>query len=284
MKQQSSPFVCGDYKLDLGERTHLMGILNATPDSFYDGGNYSAPESALKKVEQMVENGADFIDVGGESTRPGAKALSAKEEKERVLPIIRVIKKFFSTPISVDTYKSETAEAVLGEGACIINDIGGLLLDPKMAQVAARNRAGVIVMHMKGVPQNMQNSPQYGNLLKEIATHLQKGISKGLEAGLGENQFLVDPGIGFGKTLAHNLEIIKNLSFFLDLKKPILVGLSRKSFLGEITGLPTGERLESSLVASVVAILNGAKVLRTHDIKETKRAVQIADLFKVQQK
>ena len=273
-------FSCGRYTLDLGKRTHVMGVLNLTPDSFYDGGKNPSLSEALKKAERMVEEGADIIDVGGESTRPGAVPLSVEEEMERILPVLREMGKRFSIPISVDTYKAETARAALGEGASIVNDVGGLHHDPAMARTVAEHQAGVVVMHMRGEPRTMQDAPRYDHVMEEIKTYLSEGIEKGIEAGIGKNSFLVDPGIGFGKTFSHNVEILKNLSFLLDLNKPILVGLSRKSFLGHLSGLAVEDRLEGSLAASVIAVLNGANILRTHDVKETKRAVEVADLFK----
>lgn len=257
-----------------------MGVLNITPDSFYDGGVSMKVEDALKKAEKMIAEGADIIDVGGESTRPGAQPISSHEERKRILPAIREMRKNFPVPISVDTYKAETAEAALAEGADIVNDIGGLRLDPKMARVAARYKAGVIVMHIQGTPQTMQDAPVYRDLLREIKEFLRESIHIGTKAGIPEDRFIVDPGIGFGKTCAHNVQILKNLSTFLDLNRPILIGLSRKSFLGEKTGLPVRERLEGSLAASVAAILKGVSILRTHDVKETKRAAEVADLFR----
>ena len=257
-----------------------MGVLNLTPDSFYDGGKCPSLSEALKKAERMVEEGADIIDVGGESTRPGAVSLSAEEEMERILPVLREMGKRFSIPLSVDTYKAETAKAALNEGVSIVNDVGGLHRDPAMARIVAEYRTGVVVMHMQGDPRTMQNAPRYDHVMEEIKTYLSEGIEKGIKAGIGKNSFLVDPGIGFGKTFSHNVEILKNLSFLLDLNKPILIGLSRKSFLGHLSGLPVENRLEGSLAASVIAVLNGANILRTHDVKETKRAVEVADLFK----
>jgi dihydropteroate synthase len=280
MNSPSLIFSCAGYELDLGKRTHIMGVLNITPDSFYDGGVSLKVEDALKKAEKMIKEGADIIDVGGESTRPGAQPISSHEEKKRILPVIREIRKNFSIPISVDTYKAETADAALAEGADIVNDIGGLRLDPEMAGVAARYKAGVIVMHIQGTPQTMQDAPVYDELLKEIREYLGESVNMGIKAGIPEDRFVVDPGIGFGKTYAHNVQILKNLSTFLDFNKPILVGLSRKSFLGERTGLPVRERLEGSLAASVAAILKGASILRTHDVRETKRAAEVADLLK----
>lgn len=280
MMKNPLSFSCGRYELGLGKKTHIMGVLNLTPDSFYDGGKCPSLSDALERAERMLEEGADIIDVGGESTRPGAEPLSAGEEMERILPVLREMGRRFSIPISVDTYKVETARAALAEGASIVNDVGGLHRDPSMAGTVAEYRAGVVVMHMRGDPRTMQDAPQYDHVMEEIKTYLSEGIEKGIEAGIGENSFLVDPGIGFGKTFFHNVEILKNLSFLLDLNKPILVGLSRKSFLGHLSGLPVENRLEGSLAASVIAVLNGANILRTHDVKETKRAVEVADLFK----
>jgi len=274
------PFACGDFELNLGKRTHLMGVLNVTPDSFFDGGRFLRLEDALKKAEQMVSEGADILDIGGESSRPGAIPVNVEEEKKRVLPVIRSLRKHFPIPISIDTVKAEIAEAALGEGAAIINDIGGLQRDTRIAGIAARYGAGVVIMHMKGRPGYMQDAPEYENVSREVRDYLQRGIEAGRRAGIPEDHVLIDPGIGFGKTFSHNLEIVRNLPDFLDLKKPILVGLSRKSFLGRVSGLPPEERLEGSLAGAVIAILQGVSVLRIHDVKETKRAVQVADLFR----
>lgn len=254
-----------------------MGILNITPDSFYKQSRTVSIKAALKKAEEMVRDGADIIDVGGESTRPGASPLSEKEELKRVLPVIKGLIKNFDVPLSVDTYKSTIARAVLEEGASIINDISGLMFDPKMAKTIASSKAGVVIMHIKGNPKTMQKKPVYKSLMKEIATYLNKSIKRAVSAGISENRIIIDPGIGFGKTFAHNITILKRLAELKKLNKPILLGLSRKSFIGKILNLPAEERLEGSLAASIIGVINGARILRTHDVKETKRAVAVAE-------
>ncbi len=269
-------FHCRQYRLNL-KRTHIMGILNITPDSFYKQSRTVSIKAALKKAEEMVRDGADIIDVGGESTRPGASPLSEKEELKRVLPVIKGLIKNFDVPLSVDTYKSTIARAVLEEGASIINDISGLMFDPKMAKTIASSKAGVVIMHIKGNPKTMQKKPVYKSLMKEIATYLNKSIKRAVSAGISENRIIIDPGIGFGKTFAHNITILKRLAELKKLNKPILLGLSRKSFIGKILNLPAEERLEGSLAASIIGVINGARILRTHDVKETKRAVAVAE-------
>jgi dihydropteroate synthase len=265
----------GGRRLDLAQKPLIMGILNVTPDSFYDGGRYPTPEIALKKAEEMLTAGADIIDVGGESSRPGSKPVSEKDEQDRVIPIIEKISQKFKPPISIDTTKAAVAKAALEAGAAIINDISALRFDSRMAELASRSGAGLILMHLQGTPENMQTDPHYEDIICEISDFFKERIAFAVQAGIKKEQIILDPGIGFGKTVEHNLEIIRHLSSFKILGRPILVGLSRKSFIGKILGLEPKERLEGSLAAAVAAALNGAQILRVHDVGETIRAVKI---------
>ena len=254
-----------------------MGILNVTPDSFYDGGRFTDVDAAVAHGKKMVADGADLIDVGGESSRPGSDPLSDTEELARVLPVIKRLLHEVSVPISIDTYKPAVADACLNAGVHLINDITGLT-NPKMGEIAARYNIPVILMHMKGTPKTMQQSPIYQDVLGEIKTFFQTQISAAHKAGV--QQLVIDPGIGFGKTVDHNLQILKHLDTFKTLRRPILIGSSRKSFIGSLTGLSVHERLEGSLAAMTVAIMNGANIVRVHDIIESKRAIQIVDAIR----
>ncbi|MEO0102970.1 MAG: dihydropteroate synthase [candidate division WOR-3 bacterium] len=261
----------------LEKRVHIMGILNLTPDSFYDGGRYLKPDEALRQAEKMAEEGADFIDIGAESTRPGSKPISAKEEIARLKPILSLIKKKLKIPISCDTYKSAVADFALKEGCEIINDISALRFDKKMAKLLAEKNAYCILMHIKGRPQTMQKNPKYEDLMGEIYHYLKERIAFAQKEGIKGEKIIVDPGIGFGKRLDDNYEIIRRLKELRGLGKPILLGPSRKSFIGLTLNLPVEERLEGSLAACVLALINGANILRVHDVKETKRAVKMAE-------
>lgn len=265
----------GKKRYDLSARTLIMGILNVTPDSFSDGGKYLDPGHAIDRALQMIDEGADFIDVGGESTRPGAEPVPLADELNRVLPVISTLAGKTDVPISIDTYKSQVAMSALDAGALIVNDVSGLVLDDRMALLAGEMGASVILMHVKGEPRTMQDNPVYENLWEEILDNLRQRIESARQFGM--DQIIVDPGIGFGKLAEHNLEILKNLSRLKSLHYPILVGASRKSFIGKLLDARAGERLEGSLAAAVVAVMSGASIIRVHDVKETKRAVAIAD-------
>ena len=254
-----------------------MGILNVTPDSFSDAGLFNNVETAVAHAIQMVTEGADVIDIGGESTRPGSEPLSEKEEIERVLPVVQRLRKEISVPLSIDTYKPKVAEACLKEGAHLINDITGLK-NPELRNIIAKHDVPVILMHMKGTPKTMQQNPEYHDLLREIRDFFDQQITVARQEHI--QQIIIDPGIGFGKTLEHNLQILKHLTVFEELGCPILVGPSRKSFIGKITGLPVTERLEGTIAAVAVSVMNGAHIVRVHDVKECKRAVQIADAIR----
>jgi dihydropteroate synthase len=270
------PMTCREYTLSF-DRTLLMGVLNVTPDSFSDGGLFFDAETAATHAKQMVQDGADIIDVGGESTRPGSTPLSAKEEIQRVLPVVTRLTQELSVPISIDTYKPLVARACLKAGAHLVNDITGLV-DPAMATLVAKNDVPVIIMHMQGTPTNMQEHPVYHDVIKEINTFFHERIAVARNAGIKKT--IIDPGIGFGKTLEHNLLILKHLDAFTTQGCPLLVGPSRKSFIGRITGLPAQERLEGTIAAVIVAVMNGAQLVRVHDVKECKRAIQVADAIR----
>ena len=270
-----------DYTFDFNQRTYIMGILNVTPDSFSDGGKYFDEDKAVRRAIQMVEDGADIIDIGGESTRPGAEPVTIEEELRRTVPVIKSVVKHVRIPISIDTYKSEVARRALDAGAAMINDISGLNFDPEMARVAAQSGVPVIIMHIKGEPKNMQRNPVYHALIPEICEYLQDGIKRSVDTGISADKIIIDPGIGFGKTFEHNLEIIHNLAAFKILEKPIMVGPSRKAFLGKILGdVPSEERLEGTAVAIAISIINGAHIIRVHDVREMVRIAKVADAIK----
>lgn len=261
--------------IDLEQKVVVMGILNVTPDSFYDGGRYTCEDEALARVEEMIGEGADIIDVGGESVRPGVDPIGLDEELGRVIPVIEKIKRQFSIPICVDTYKAEVARQAIEEGAEMVNDISALRFDPGLRKIVAGYGVPVVLMHIKGTPKNMQDNPRYGSLMEEIVSYLDSSIKLAEEAGVDGKGIIVDPGIGFGKTTAHNLEILRRLEELASLGKPILVGLSRKSFIGNVLGLPQEERLEGGLAATCMAVWRGARLVRTHDVSPTRRAVDM---------
>ncbi len=270
-----------DFLLDFSNKTYIMGILNVTQDSFSDGGLYFDKSAAIKKAIQMVEEGADIIDIGGESTRPGAEPVTVEEELRRTIPVIEVLAKEINVPISIDTYKAEVAKKALEAGASIVNDISGLRFDPEMAKVVSEYKVPVVIMHIKGRPKDMQQNPVYEALIPEIMDYLREGIRLAKESGVSEDKIIIDPGIGFGKTFNQNLEIINNLREFTLLEKPILIGLSRKAFIGKILGeAHPADRLEGTAAAVAISIMNGANIIRVHDIKEMVRVARVADAIK----
>jgi len=281
----NSPIIeLGAVSLDLSARTHIMGVLNLTPDSFSDGGRLMGgmgrpdPVRVADEAMMMVEDGADIIDVGGESTRPGSMRVPASDEIARVVPAIREITSRTSTPVSIDTYKSETARAALDAGASIINDISGMGFDPDMAGLAASSGAAVVLMHIKGTPADMQKDPKYEDLVGEVRSFLMEAADRALDAGVSRDRILLDVGIGFGKTLEHNLELINRIGDFASLGYPIVLGVSRKAFIGALTGgLPPDDRLEGTIAANVLGITRGASVIRVHDVRAAKRAALVAD-------
>jgi len=263
----------------LGKRTLVMGILNATPDSFYDGGRYTTLEAALARAEQMLAEGADILDIGGESTRPGSDPVPEDEELRRVVPLIEAIHiRHPNAILSVDTTKSRVAELALQAGACIVNDISGMTFDPHMPAVVARAGALVVLMHIKGTPKTMQQNPTYHDVVAEVRATLESHTRRALQAGIPREHIWIDPGIGFGKTVAHNLKLLRGLPQLKALGYPVLVGTSRKSFIGHLLdGLPPEERLEGTLATLALAVAWGADVVRVHDVQAAVRAVKIAD-------
>jgi dihydropteroate synthase len=253
-----------------------MGIINLSPDSFYTGNRCATVEEAVRHAENMVEEGAHVLDVGAESTRPGSQAIGEETELKRLAPVVSALAKRVPVPVSVDTSKPAVADRVLQEGAQIINDVAGLQSHPEMSRIIARHGAGVVVMHMQGVPETMQDNPQYGDVVEDVLEFLRLSVEIAGSAGIAPGGIAVDPGIGFGKTLEHNLKLIGSLRRFKVLDKPILIGVSRKSFIGRILELDAEERLEGSLAAGVAGVINGADVLRVHDVKATVRAARIA--------
>ena len=275
----------GRFKLALSKRTYIMGILNRTPDSFSDGGRFMREKDAVERVLEMASKGADIIDIGGESTRPGAEPVAIDVELERTIPVIKKVAREIDVPISIDTHKSEVARAALKNGAAIINDITGLRGDPRMAEVAADFDVPVVIMHIKGAPRTMQINPQYNSLIDDILNSLKESIELAGKAGLDENKVIIDPGIGFGKTVEHNLEILNNLGLFKVLNRPILVGVSRKSYIANTLkenrisheDIEGSGRLMGTASSCAISISKGANILRVHDVKEMVQVARIAD-------
>jgi len=252
-----------------------MGVLNVTPDSFSDGGRYLRPEDAIERGVRMAEEGADIVDVGGESTRPGSDPVSEQEELDRVAPVVEALTGRIDARISIDTYKPRVAEACLRLGATLVNDVTGLA-EGGMIRAVKERGAGVVIMHMRGEPKTMQQDVVYDDVVVEVRTLLGERAGRAREAGIEE--VIVDPGIGFGKTAAHNFEILRRLGELVSLGYPVLVGPSRKSFLGSLPSkLPSAERLEGTLAAVAVSVLNGASIVRVHDVREAKRVVEVVD-------
>ena len=257
------------------DKSYIMGVLNITPDSFSDGNKYfNNVNRAVEHAIQMEKEGADIIDIGGESSRPGSNPVSAKEELKRILPVIKILSRKLIVPMSVDTYKPEVAKAVIKEGVKIINDITGLT-NIDMLKIAANENVPVVIMHMQGKPKNMQKNPRYEDVISEIHDFFELRIIKANKIGVKD--LILDPGIGFGKTPEHNLTILKHLNKFKDFGYPIMVGLSKKSFIGTITDLPVNKRLEATIAAVAIARLNGANIFRVHDVGPCRKALQVAD-------
>jgi dihydropteroate synthase len=254
----------------------LMGIVNVTPDSFSDGGLFLDPARAIAHARGLVDEGADLLDVGGESTRPGARAVEAGEELERVAPVLDGLSDLV-TPISVDTSKAAVAEAALDAGAEIVNDVTALRSDPELAPLCAGRRCGVVLMHMLGTPRTMQESPTYDDVVDEVKAFLASRIEFATSEGIKEERIWVDPGIGFGKTVAHNLELLRRVGELRDLGRPVVIGASRKSFIGKITGRDVDERSGGTIAANVLALRGGAEVLRVHDVRESRQALDVAE-------
>jgi dihydropteroate synthase len=266
---------CGDHTLELGGRTLLMGTINVTPDSFSDGGRFYKTDQAIKQGELLASEGADILDVGGESTRPFSNSVGVEEELQRVIPVVSQLAKSTSLPISIDTCKGQVASAALDAGATMINDISGLRYDPELAQLAAKSQVPLVLMHMQGSPRTMQLEPNYGSLLSEIIGFLEERIQFACEAGVSRDQIIVDPGIGFGKTVHHNLLLLKHLDSLATLGRPILLGTSRKSFIGAVLDKEVTEREPGSWATVCAGIIKGAHIVRVHEVTTCR---QIADM------
>lgn len=271
----------GQHTLHFGKTTHIMGIINITPDSFSHDGllqNDAFADEALTKAKTLVQHGATIIDIGGESSRPGAAPVSTEEEIRRIIGPVQKIAAWGQVPVSVDTYKTDVAHAALDAGAVIINNIKGICPDEQLIHLLKQHNAGIVLMHIQGTPQTMQKQVQYQDVISEIYAELQNSVNFCLDHGLSQDKIIIDPGIGFGKTVEHNLKIIKHLQAFKRIDCPLLIGTSRKSFIGKILNqdIPE-ERLEGSLASAVTSITHGAHIIRAHDVKQTQRAAQITD-------
>ena len=266
-----------DWLLSKKKRSLIMGILNVTPDSFSDGGDYYEKNLAVEHALKMVNQGADIIDIGGESTRPFSEPVSFDEEISRVIPVIEGIRKNSDVCISIDTTKSKVALAALESGASFINDISAMETDPAMVNVALKFDCPIVLMHMKGKPKNMQDNPLYKSLIKDIKNYLFERVDFAISKGIDRKKIIIDPGIGFGKTVENNFELINNLEQFVEMKLPVLLGASRKSFIGVTLDLPEKERMEGSIAANIIGLQKGAKIFRVHDVVETNRAMVIAN-------
>ncbi len=272
-------FRFGDREVSLKDRFMIMGVLNVTPDSFSDGGDYLDVDKALKRVEEMINEGADIVDVGGESTRPFAEPVSLDEELKRVIPVIEAVEKRLPEVIlSVDTYKSKVAQEALDRGVEIVNDISGLGFDEKLIEVLAGSNCGIVEMHIKGTPKNMQKDPHYDDVVSEINEKFKEILEKLRSAGVDEKRVVLDPGIGFGKRFENNLEILNNIEAFKIWGRPILIGTSRKSFIGGVLGIENPkERLFGTIASNVVAFVKGAHIFRVHDVRAHKEALKLAE-------
>ena len=272
---QAGSLRCGRFELAL-DRPLIMGVVNVTPDSFSDGGRFEDAEAALAHAWSLLENGADILDVGGESSRPGAAPVSEAEELRRILPVVRQLRE---APVSVDTRNPAVMRAALDAGASMINDIQALQA-PGAIEAVAKSKCAVCLMHMKGQPATMQQDPHYDDVIAEVRLFLEQRVQACERAGIGRERIVVDPGFGFGKTVRHNLQILKNLPQFTALGLPVLAGWSRKSTLGKLTGRPADERLAPSLAAALLALQGGATILRVHDVKETRDVIAVWEAYK----
>ena len=264
--------------LELGRKTRIMGIVNVTPDSFYDGGTYLRTDRAVRRGLQLEDKGADLVDVGGESTRPDRPgSVSATDEIRRVVPVIEQLAKRLTVPISVDTYKSQVASRAIAAGASLVNDISGLRFDPDMAACAAAAGAAMVLMHSRGSPRRLHGLPALKRPLQSVLAGLRHSVDKALRAGIPGNRIILDPGLGFGKGVEDNLVILRRLEVLKRFQLPILVGPSRKSFIGNLLDLPAEQRLLGSLASAAVAVTRGAHIIRVHDVAETRQVVQMSD-------
>ena len=267
-------------RIDFARRTVVMAVLNVTPDSFYDGGRHFDTVRAIADGLALAQAGADVIDVGGESSRPGAEPVSEAAELARVIPVIEGLRRVCGVPISIDSCKAPVARAALDAGADIVNDISALGFDPAMAALVANEKVPVVLMHMRGTPRTMQADPQYHDVVREVRDFLAERLYGAMDAGIDGDSVILDPGIGFGKTIEHNIQLLRGLPVLAALGQPLLVGVSRKAFIGKILGLTADQRLEGSLAAAVAAVLAGANIVRVHDVAETCRAVRVADALR----
>jgi dihydropteroate synthase len=271
---------CREKTLPFGSKVLIMGVLNVTPDSFSDGGQFIDPGAAIDRAQQMIAEGADLIDIGGESTRPGAPYVGEDEEIKRIRPILNVLGKHTNIPLSIDTRKAAVAQVALELGAVMVNDVSALQDDPRMAQLVQESNAGVILMHRQGHSAIMQKDPHYDDVVGEIKSFLAERVSMAQSMGIPADHIIVDPGIGFGKTLNHNLKILANIGEFLQLGQPVLIGLSRKAFIGELTGKPVGERETGNAAALATAVWQGAHILRIHEVGAMKDAIRMAQALR----
>ena len=263
----------GGKKISLSSRSLVMGVLNVTPDSFSDGGQFLDPHFAVDQAQQMIADGVDIIDVGAESTRPGSHAIEVGEEVRRLRPVLQVLGRKCSVPISVDTRKAEVAKRALDWGVDMVNDVSALRFDMDLGHLVANTRAGIILMHMKGDPETMQDHCQYDNVVDEVKTFLQDRIEIAESYGIGREQIVIDPGIGFSKNTKQNLILLKGLAAFKSLGQPVLVGVSRKSFIGAVLNKPVGKRTMGTAAAVAMAVLHGARIVRVHDVEHMKDVV-----------
>ncbi len=265
------------FQWDCTERTRVMGVLNVTPDSFYDGGRYWDPYTAVRHGQRLADEGADIIDVGGESTRPGAEPVDLEEELRRVIPVIERLKDRIEQPVSIDTRKAEVARRAMRAGARMVNDVSGLTADPEMVEAVASARVPVVIMHAAGTPADMQRNPGYRDTVGEIVDWLGARIEHAVEHGVRRSRIIIDPGIGFGKRISDNLLLIRSLASFQTLKRPILIGPSRKSFIGRVLDVEKDDRMEGTAAAVALSVANGAGIVRVHDVREMGRVVRMAD-------
>ena len=276
MLEMPTTWRCGRFLFDFTKRQYpiVMGILNATPDSFSDGGKFRTPQDAIAQAERMIANGVDLIDIGGESTRPGAEPVALQEELDRVLPVIEVLK-HCGVALSIDTYKAETMRQALNAGVDCVNDVWALRQEGAVNAILENTHCGIVLMHMQRNPQTMQFDPEYQDVIADVSLFLQERAQVLMTVGIEANRIAIDPGFGFGKSLEHNLNLLKNFAAFSKLGYPVLAGLSRKSMLGKITGKDTNERVASSVAAAIMAAERGAKIVRVHDVTETVDALKL---------
>jgi dihydropteroate synthase len=280
MDEKGLTLVCNDRVLSFGTKTYIMGILNVTPDSFSDGGRYTALDAALKHAEDMIGAGVDIIDVGGESTRPFAQPVSVREELSRVVPVIEAIRRRWDVLLSIDTYKAEVAGAAVSAGADIVNDVTALRYDPAMVEVLLKHQVPAILMHMQGMPQDMQVRPYYDDVVGEVMAFLRERLAWAGKMGIDRDRFIIDPGIGFGKKADHNLMLLRSISAFQELGRPILIGPSRKSFIDKILDIDVGERDGATQAVVAVGVWEGAHIVRVHDVRSAVRTVRIVEAIR----